>query len=243
MGACAVWLAACQHDAGDLIAPQASVYTVEQHLAVDLRYGSHTYDISSDYTDAFGTVFKIDTFRVLLSGVHAVNDDGDVLADYPSAYLLVDAAAASNDFTLGELTSDHLHEIRFSIGLVPSMNHTPPSEAPPPMSTGAMFSGSTATGYCLLVIAGRVDSNGDGAIDNTDQPFSYHCAGDDLFCTSAASVHANLPEGGVLVAWLPVDMEILLDDIDFLNTPSASGNGPFQAQLMEQLMNALEQEH
>ena len=236
-------LCSCAHDAEELVVPEAPVYTVVQHLAVDFRYGAHTYAIGSVYEDIAGTAFSLDTFRMLLSGVHAVNDEGDVLAEYPDAYLLVDAGNASNDFTLGDLTSDHLHEIRFNIGLVPTMNHMLPANVPPPMNSGAMFSGNTSTGYYLLEMIGRVDSNGDGNIDNTDQAFSYRCMGDELFCESAAEVHANLPEGGVLIAWLPIDMEKLMDNIDFLSTPTATDNGPLQAQLMDQLMEALEQEH
>ena len=233
----------CGHEADDAPVPLLPVYTVEQHLVADFRYGGHTYELASAYTDAAGTAFKLDTLRFLLSGVHAVDDDGEVLADYGNAYLLVDAANTNNDFILGDLTSDHLHEIRFNIGLVPAMNHTPPADAPPPMSSGAMYSGNTSTGYCLLEMAGRVDSNGDGTIDNTDQAFSFHCMGDALLSTSLAPVHANLPEGGVLIAWLPVDMERLLADLDFLNTPSSAGDGPINTQLMDQLVEAMEQGH
>ena len=100
-------LASCSHEASEEpIAPALPVYTVEQHLVADFRYGAHSFELGSVYTDAVGTAFKLDTFRVLLSGLHAVNDEGDVLADYPDAYLLVDAGNASNDFTLGDLTSE-----------------------------------------------------------------------------------------------------------------------------------------
>lgn len=237
-------LASCYHEAGEEpIAPAFPVHTVEQHLVADFRYGSHTYELASVYTDTEGAAFRLDTFRVLLSGLRAVNDEGEVIADYSNIYVLLDASQASNDFTLGELTSDHLHEIRFNIGLEPIMNHTPPADAPPPMSDGVMFSGDTGTGYYLLEMAGRVDSNGDGTIDNTDQTFSYRCMGDELLNTSAASVHANLPEGGVLLAWLPVDMHVMLANVDFLATPSTDGNNSLQIQLLQQLVDAMEQEH
>ena len=236
-------LTACQHGPDELVAPEPSIRTVEQHLAVDLRYGGHTYELASIYTDAFGHAFKLDTIRFLLSGAHAVSDDGATLADYPDAYLLVDGADTSNDFTLGTLTSDHLHGIRFMIGLEPAVNHIAPANAPAPMNNGSMFSGNTSTGYRFLELMGRADSNGDGAIDMSDQPFAFHCGGDAMLRSSSAPVHTDLPTGGSFTARLPVDVEKLLTNIDFLNTPSSTGDGPINAQLMDQLVEAMIQEH
>lgn len=199
--------------------------------------------MSSEYQDDFGHVYRLDTLRFLISGARAVDDYGVLLADYSTVFMLVDGGDPVNDFLLGDLTSDHLHEIEFSIGLEPAMNHADPAQAPVPLNDMTMHSGNAATGYAFLVVAGQVDSNGDGILDAGDQRFSYRCIGDALLCPAAAVVHANLPENGALTAWLPVDMKILMGDIDLLNTPDTNDDGDVNAAWMQRLMDAMEQEH
>lgn len=228
--------------AEDLVAPAHPVYTVQQRLAVDWRYGSHTYELGSVYEDDLGHAYQLDTLRFLITGARAVDDNGAVLASYANVYALADAAGSS-EFFLGDLTSGHLHEIEFSIGLEPTMNHTDPAVAPASLTTTGMHSGNATAGYAFLIVAGRVDSNGDGSLDGNDQHFSYHCIGDALLCPTAAVVHANLLENGVLTAWLPVNMEVLMADIDLLNTPGTADDGPVNMAWMQRLMDAIEQEH
>lgn len=235
-------LSACSHEPPEESAPEVPVYTVQQRLAVDWRHGGHDYDMSSFYADDFGHVFQLDTLRFLISGARAVDDDGNILADYSGVYAIADASTSS-DFLLGELTSDHLHAIEFRLGLEPVMNHASPSQAPVPLNDLSMHTGDDAMGYCFLYVAGRVDSNNDGLLDVTDLRFSHRCAGDALSRTAAAAVHANLPAGGVLTAHLPVDLQILLSDIDLLNTPSCMGDDPVTMAFMQRLMDAMEQEH
>ena len=235
--------ASCAHEKeNEAVAPQLAVHTVDMRLAIDFRHDGHAYDISSAYEDDFGHLFQLDTMRFLLSKAYAVNDDGDVLADYSNVFMLVDAAGSTH-FDLGPLTADHLHEIKFNIGLEPLVNHADPSVAEPPLNDLSMHSSSNAEGYCSLQVTGRVDSNADGVVDETDQRFSHRCTGDDLFSAYATEVHANLPESGELTGWLPVDMRILLSDIDLLNTPSSTGSGSVNAAWMQRLKNSMEQEH
>ena len=236
-------LNSCKHETPE--APQqpaVPVFTVQQRLALDWRYGSHTYKSGSVYEDDLGHAYQLDTLRFLISNAQAVDDDGAVLASYSSVYALADAAG-SNAFLLGDLTSDHLHEIKFSIGVEPTINHGDPALAPASLNSMGMHSGNAAAGYSFLTVAGRVDSNGDGTIDNNDQRFSYNCIGDALLCPAAAVVHANLPENGALTAWLPVDIKILMANIDLLNTPNTSDDGPVNMAWMQRLMDSMEQEH
>lgn len=106
-----------------------------------------------------------------------------------------------------------------------------------------MYSGSTATGYHFLMITGQVDGNGDGTLDVGDPRFSFKCTGDAMLRSNIAPVHENLIQGGVLTAWLPVDIKKLLAGIDLLATPSSDGSAPINALLMDQLVNATTQTH
>ena len=106
-----------------------------------------------------------------------------------------------------------------------------------------MYSGSASTGYHFLIIAGQVDGNGDGSLDVGDPRFSFKCTGDAMLRSNIAPVHENLVQGGVLTAWLPVDIEKLLAGIDLLATPSSDGSAPINALLMDQLVTATTQTH
>ncbi len=236
-------LAACTNKTMDVEPSSSTIHTVQQHLAVIFRYSGHDYELGSTYTDDFGHVFKLDTLRFFISDVSATDDVGATLATYPDGYLLVDAAFGSNDIALGPLTAGHLHELRMRVGLASNMNHSDPAQAPPPMNGSSMFSGAAASGYCFLQVEGRADSNGDGIIDGSDHVFDHRCTGDAMLRTAAAPVHADLPEGGVLTAWLPVDVQKLLANIDLLNEPSSADDGALNTRLMDQLVVATQQEH
>lgn len=236
-------LASCTHPQEEMVVPETPVRTVQLSLAVDLRYDGHVYDMSSVYEDDFGHAFVLDTLRFLASGAQALAEGDVLLADYSSVYLMVDCGQPDSEFLLGELTASSLHEIAFSLGLPPAMNHADPTLASPPLNDMTMHSGSMALGYSFLHVAGRVDSNADGVIDDNDQRFSYRCIGDALMRPALAYVHADVPDGGALTAPLPINMEILLADIDLLNTPSTVGDGAVNWAWLQRLMEAMEQEH
>lgn len=235
-----VMLSACRHDPlmeeEDLPTP-----TVQQRLAIDFNYDGHGYELASTYEDTLGHTFRLDTLCFLISAVQAEDDDENVITQFEAIDLLADAGF-NNDFALGPLTAGHLHQLRFHFGLSANENHAgPPQSSDTAMAM--MYSGSTATGYHFLMVTGQVDGNGDGALDVGDPRFSFKCTGDPMLRSNIAPVHEDLVQGGVLTAWLPVDIEKLLAGIDLLNTPSSDGSAPINARLMDQLVNATTQEH
>ncbi len=236
-------LTSCSHAAEDLVEPELPAHTVQLSLALDLRYDGHVYDMTSIYEDDFGHAFMLDTARFLISGAQALEENDVLLADYANVYHMVDLEQAGSELLLGELTAASLHEIVFSLGLPPSVNHADPTIAQPPLNDLAMHSGSTAMGYTFLHLAGRVDGNADGIIDDTDPRFSHRCIGDQLICPAMVNVHADVPTGGVFVAPFPIDMAELLENIDLLNTPSTAGDGDVNWEWMQRLMEAIEEEH
>lgn len=221
--------------------PEAPLHG-ELQLGVVFKHGAHPYELGTIYTDAAEHEFRLDTLRILISAPHGVDDHGTVVANFPSACLLVDASVA-NLFLLGELHSYHLHELRFTAGLVPALNHADPGTTDALQSVAPMHSGNTSEGHFFLMLAGQVDGNGDGILDASDPTFSYKCMGSDLLRTGMAPAHADAPEHGPMTVNAVVDMAVLLANIDFLATPSATGNQPIHVQLMDQLAEAMEQGH
>jgi len=235
-----VWLSGCDHSDGDGSHP---VYTVELRMAADFRYDGHAYEVGSTYQDDFGHAYRLDKLRFLLSGFRALDDDGQVVAQFPDRHVLIDAAQPGSEHALGTFTASHLHEVRFTIGLDPVVNHTDPASADPPLDDAGMHGGNTASGYCFIQLAGRVDSDLSGDITDADQSFLHEAIGDALLRNSAFSLHQDLSQGIPVIGWLTVDVDTLLASIDLLNTPSCSGDGPVDTQIMEQLVQAMEQEH
>lgn len=236
-------LASCSHGPDEVVEPELPIRTVQLGMAMDLSYGGHAYEMNSVYEDDYGHAFVLDTLRFLASGAQAMADDDVLLADYSTVYMIMDGAEGNREHQLGELTAASLHEIVFTLGVLPDVNHADPTLAQAPLNDMSMHSGSMDEGYSFLHVAGRVDSNADGLIDNSDQRFSHHCIGDLLLCPAMTDVHTDVPEGGVMTVRFPVDMEVLLADIDLLNTPSTAGSGPVNWDWMQRLMGAIEEEH
>lgn len=233
----------CTHPIEEIIRAELPMRTVQLHMTVDWRYGGHVYEMSSMYEDDFGHAYVLDTLRFFVSGAHAMGEGDVLLADYSNVFMVVDGTQPQNELALGELTAASLHEISFYLGLPPDVNHADPALALPPLDDLSMHSGSVAQGYSFLYVAGRVDSDGNGTIDQTDQRFGYRCIGDPLICPAMVTVHTELPDGGTLRAALPIDMEELMANIDLLNTPSTAGAGDVNWDWMQRLREAIEQEH
>ncbi|MBL8003082.1 MAG: hypothetical protein JNL05_14105 [Flavobacteriales bacterium] len=213
--------------------------TVHQQLAVTFNYGGHGYELASTYMDTMGHVFKLDTLAFILSGIRAEDDGGVVLVPFAGEFV-ANAANATNTFLLGDLTAEHLHQLRFLFGLDPGPDQVIPSLG---SELAAMYCGTDVQGHHFLKLTGQVDGNGDGLLAVGDPRFSFMCTGPAMVRTQTVPVHSDLLTGSTLTAVLSVDIEELLAGIDLLATPSSDGNVLINAQLMDQLVMATTQTH
>lgn len=222
------------HDPGE-------VHSVDLRLKFVFMYGTHSYELASEYTDASGRIYKLDRIRFLLTDLDVVNDFGTVLATYPDVNLLVDASNVSNDFAIGPLTAGHVHQIQFNIGLDPALNNTDPTNAAPPLNDTGMHWGMGADeGYWFLVLEGQVDSNDDGVLDTT---FSMRCGTDALLRAGWAVMHTELPDGGTHTVEAAVDVERLMAPLDIMNNLNAWGDEAVNIQLMDSLAANFQESH
>lgn len=218
-------------------------HTVDLRMKFVFMYGTHDYELASEYTDDFGNVYKLDKIRFLLSDLDVIDDLSLVLADYPSVRLLVDASQA-NDFALGSLTASHAHQTRFTMGLDPQLNNSDPATSAAPLNDATMHWGMGADeGYWFLVMEGRVDSDGNGTVDATDAPFTYRCGTDALARSGWAMMHTEIPDGGTMTVETPVDVERLMGGVDVMANASAIGDTPLNIQLMDSLSANFHEAH
>ena len=241
---CATILSACKQE--EEIPPedhQGMAHTVDLRLKFVWMYGTHDYELGSEYVDHLGHLYKIERIRFLLSDLDVVDDGYNVLAEYPSVQLLVDASQ-SNNFALGTLTAVHAHQIRFTMGLEEELNNSDPSTSAAPLNDATMHWGMGANeGYWFMVMEGRVDSDNSGTLDDTDAPFTYRCGTDALKRTGWAVMHVEIPDGGTMTIEAPVDVERLMGGVDVLANVNALGDTPLNVQLMDSLRANFQEAH
>lgn len=224
--------------------PAHPTYTVDVDLAVVFMYGSHEYEIESEYTNAAEVTFKIDKFRFLLSDSYIVDDYGVTLGTYPGKVLLVDAASGTNFFSLGPLTASHAHYVHWLLGLDPATDHQEPASAPAPLNDLTMRCGpDAADGYRFLELEGRWDSNGDGVIGAEDQTFAFHACGDAAARPASSRIHGDLPASGAMLVPVRVDVRELLQGVDLTAHAETVTNGPVIEQLLSNLVVAIATTH
>lgn len=217
------------------------VHTVDLRLKFVFKYGTHDYELASEYTDVTGRLFKLDRIKFLLSDLDVVNDNNVVLAEYPTVNLLVDAQNATNDFALGTLTAGHVHQIRFNIGLDPALNNTNPAGAASPLDDTTMHWGVGADeGYWFLILEGQVDTDDNGVLDTG---FSMRCGTDGLLRSGWAIMHALLPDGGTHTVETVVDVERLIGGVNVMDNLNSQGAHPINVQLMDSLAANFHQSH
>ena len=219
------------------------VHTVDLRLAFVFKYGTHDYELASEYVDEQGHLYKLDQVRFLLSDLNVVNDEMEVLATYP-VQLLVDAAQPLNDFALGSLTASHAHKINFAMGLPAPLNQADPDTCAAQLNDPDMHWGlGPNEGFWFLVLEGRWDSDNSGVVDATDAPFSYRCGTAALLRTGWAFMHTEIPDGGTLTITAPVDVERLMGGVDVAANATAHGDTPLNVQLMDSLNGNFHEAH
>lgn len=238
----AITLAACKQEEDVPPDPSEHEHTVDMELTVVFLHGAHEYEIASTYTNAFGTLFKLDALRFILSNTYVVDDDGTTLGTFPDDVVVVDASAGVDTFSLGSLTASHVHWMYWTVGLSGTQNHQHPASALPPLNDATLRCGPLANdGYHFLEVEGRWDSDGSGDIEATDAVFTYHICGNSFARPASSRIHGDLPESGAMVVPVRVDIEQLIEGVDFANNVTADAT--LQELLMANLVTALETEH
>ena len=137
----------------------------------DLLLNTVTQDIT-------GTAMKITAFNYYISNIHIIYDGGQDL-DLSDTILLVKTDAGT--FDMGQYDVPNIEQVNFSVGVPEPINHLDITQYPTghflSFQSPSMHWGWTS-GYKLLLVDGRADSNGDG--DPTTL-FQLHDVGDANF--------------------------------------------------------------
>lgn len=243
-------LVACKKDDPAPIPPAPAPPTQGSvSLSVEFTKGMMPFDFNAAHTDGAGNTIRFTTLKFYLSGAHLMDDDMSTVAEFNSTYMLVDAAAASNTFTLGSVDAGHIHELHLTMGLDSATNYADPLTAAFPLNIPGMhWSWNPNAGYKFMNLEGYVDVNDNGVLDTgIDTPFQYHCAQNlsqgvtaPVLRQDDVHVHSDLVAGAALTIETKVDVIALLNGVDLLATPVAMGNGAGNQLLMNNLVTAFD---
>lgn len=201
------------------------------------KWGVNDFDTAQTYTTALGEKIVVDRVRFFLAQPYFQDDNGGVVAEFPAKYLLIDTDDGALIQNIGEVNG-HLHTLHFTLGLDSATNHSDPTLASAPLSPSDMH-WSWNDGYIFLNVVGRYDSDNDGDVDNNDQGFSYHCAGDNLKRPFEVEIHTDAINGGALVVDMDLDLSLVLNDKDISATPFSDGDNAFTRALVDDLQTSI----
>ncbi len=236
-------LAACKKDEEEAPAPTPTPTptTGTVKMAFTFMHGTNAFDLNNTYQDGAGNNIRFDKVKFYASNIHLMDDAAAEVAHFHDTYLLLDASAASNTFTLGAINPGHVHEAEFTLGLDSETNHADPTLAEAPLNIPEMhWSWNPTAGYKFLNMEGHVDTNGDGDFDDaTDGVFTYHCATDAMAREAMVHIHADVTAGGTATLNAKVDMAVVLQSLNLVTNSVAMGGGPANAAAMDALVTAI----
>jgi len=234
-------LVACKKDKEPDPDPDPTTGTIA--LSVTFMSGTNAYTLDSILIDGAGRKIRLSALKFYASDFHLVNDAAVTVGEFHEAVVLVDASATSNLFTLGTMSPGHVHEAHIALGLDSTLNHADPTLADYPLNVPGMhWSWNPAAGYKFLMMVGKVDGNGDGDFDDTeDLDIAYDCATDALLRETHVHIHAGLVAGGTVTMAAKVDVAKLISGLDFLTTPVAMGGEPANITAMDSLAVAVDE--
>ncbi|MEZ4756162.1 MAG: MbnP family protein [Flavobacteriales bacterium] len=239
----ALALAACKKDEEETPAPSPTPAptTGTVKLGFSFTHGTNAFDLSNTYQDGAGNNVRFDKVKFYASNFHLSDDAGAEVGHFHDTYLLLDASASSNEFTLGAINPAHLHEVEFTLGLDSETNHADPTVAAAPLNIPEMhWSWNPTAGYKFLNMEGHVDTNADGDFDDaTDGVFTYHCATDAMARTAMVMAHGDVTAGGNVTIQATVNMAVVLQSMNVVTNATAMGGGPANAAAMDALANAI----
>jgi hypothetical protein len=196
-------------------------------LGLEFEYlvNGEAFDTARVY-EINGTAVKFSIAQFYVGGIAVVDLDGRETA-MEGKYLLVKPESGLQE--AGAMALGHAHELRFFIGVGPEENNQSESDftsrrADDPLSIQfPAMHWSWLTGYRFIRIDGRVDTNGDGA---PDESLAFHIGTDPFLTHLEFTTHQDL-KGGMNPIRFKFDVAKLFDNIDLSKDyVTHTGNNP-----------------
>lgn len=202
--------------------------------------GADAYDFNTPFTSDGGQSIRITKLKFYAHDFHLTDDDGATVAEFHDKIVLINAFAATNEFTLGDMDPGHIHNLELAIGLDSASSYGYPDQvtAPEPLNDADMtWMWSTEAGRMFVKMEGFVDQNGNNALD-AGELFEFHGIGPDMTAVlSEDHIHEEVAGGTTVTLGLKVDVPTLFGGMVL---PAIQHNDNAQVQtLMQNISTAL----
>ena len=235
----AVAFAGCKKDDEEPTAHDHGPSDATFRIEYGFHWGADDFNLTDTVTDGNTHAVKFTAVKFYIGHPELFNA-GTEVAHYHDLYRLLDATTPEGEMSIGTMGAASVTELHFLVGVDSVSNHADPILADAPLNDASMhWTWNPAAGYKFLVLEGRVDDDGNG-IDDSDPEFVYHCATDNALREATISFSGTVAAGGILAPHMEIRMDQLVSGVDFLAAPTGMGYDPINAQLMDNLVNALE---
>ncbi|MFP5471030.1 MAG: MbnP family protein [Bacteroidia bacterium] len=152
-------------------APEPTPVSGSLHLKFNHNFNGTAFELNKEYTDDFGNKFTFTRASMYLSKPQLKNSSGNNLQVSNQHYLV-----HSNTETqyMGHLNPTTIIETTINIGLDAEANNSSPAkydtDHPLAYQSPSMYWG-TSLDYLFVVLEGRVDTDGDGTLD---EGYTFH---------------------------------------------------------------------
>jgi hypothetical protein len=150
------------------------------YLKINLTAGGQPLQLNTNYTTPDGTLIQFSMVRFYVSQISLVKDNHEEL-HYPDQYYLADSER-ENLFLIDEKVIGKFKGIRFGLGVDSTRNDSSGIYAVPAYEYPADHALSPANfmywswnpGYIFMKLEGKVDTSGNGILNEIGETFSIH---------------------------------------------------------------------
>ncbi len=234
-------LGACDKDDSEDPAPTVEYGQVK--LAFWFKKGLVTFEPGPGaiLIDSDDRLVGVDNIRFLISNIRLRDGAGNVKASFPDRVILADATVpASTSFIVGNAPVGSYADVVFDIGLTLAVASTEPADhTTPPLSDATLYT-DAANGYKFAEVKGRTDSDNNLLIQASDMVVSMKCTGPNMLREEISDWSGgDVVTTGALNTVL-LDVTNLFNGISTITMPSTIGDPPANAQLMSNLLTAIQ---
>lgn len=175
--------------------------------------GGAAFDPATTFSDGTGRDVRITKLKFYAHDVHLTDDEANTVGEFHDGIVLVNALEASNEFTLGTMAPEHIHQVSLQFGLdsASSYGYEDQVTAPVPLNDADMtWMWSTAAGRMFIKLEGFVDANGNNT-EEAGEGFQYHAIGAAMEPVPGTyTMHHSVTAGSTVVLALKVDVQNLV---------------------------------
>ncbi|HPF90618.1 MAG: hypothetical protein H6590_04125 [Flavobacteriales bacterium] len=185
--------------------------TASVKLSYSFVNGATAFDPDTSVIHSAGRTVRITKLKFYAHDFHLTDDADVTVGEFHDKIVLVDALNGSNQFDLGTMAPEHVHNVELAFGLDSASSYGYPDQvaAPAPLNESDMtWAWSTSAGRIFIKLEGTMN-DGSG-----DVPFQYHAIGAALDpLMGHYHIHQEVTAGSTFTIGLKLDLSTLVSNL------------------------------